>query len=63
MVIPDQVAVWIDRCQRNIEKMQENGIDAATFRQQYMILSTIMKVADSDAYFTGTQYVFPNQRK
>jgi hypothetical protein len=63
MVIPDQVAVWIDRCQRNIEKMQENGIDAAAFRQQYMILSTIMKVADNDAYFAGTQYVFPTQRK
>lgn len=63
MVIPEQVAVWIDRCQRNIEKMQQNGIDPAAFRQQYMILSTIMKVANNDAYFAGTQYVFPPQQK
>ena len=63
MVIPEQVALWIDKCQQNIERMQRDGIDAPTFRQQYLILSTIVKVADNDAYFAGTQYVFPSQRK
>ena len=55
--------MWVDKCQQNIERMQRDGIDAPTFRQQYMILSTIVKVADNDAYFAGTQYVFPSQRK
>jgi hypothetical protein len=59
MVIPEQVAAWIDRCQQNIERMQRDGIDPAEFRQQYMILSTIVKVAERDAYFAGTQYRFP----
>jgi hypothetical protein len=63
MVIPEQVATWIERCQLNIEKMQSDGIDPSTFRQQYAILATIMKVANNDAYFAGTQYVFPSQRK
>lgn len=62
MVIPEQVAVWIDRCQRNIEKMQAGEIDPEVFRQQYSILATIQKVADSDAYFSGTQYIFPGQK-
>ena len=63
MVIPEQVAIWIDKCQQNIERMQRDGIDPQTFRQQYMILATIMKVVSNDAYFAGTQYVFPSQRK
>lgn len=63
MVLSEQVIMWIDKCQQNVERMQKNGLDAEEFRQQYMILSTIVKVAEGRAYFTGTQYVFPSQSK
>ena len=63
MVLSEQVVMWVDKCQQNVERMQRDGIDAAEFRQQYMILSTIVKVAEGRAYFAGTQYVFPSQKK
>ena len=63
MVIPGQVIAWIDKCQQNITKIQDaEKIDATVFRHQYSILSTIVKVADGQAYFTGTQYTFPTDK-
>ena len=63
MVIPGQVVSWIDKCQQNIEKIQSaDTIDVNYFRQQYAILSTIVKVADGTAYFAGTQYIFPSAK-
>ena len=63
MVIPGQVVSWIDKCQQNIEKIQSaDRIDADYFRQQYVILATITKVADGNAYFAGTQYIFPTTK-
>ncbi len=60
MIIDGQVIAWIDKCQQNIDRMQKNGIDVEVFRQQYQILATIVKVAEGDAYFSGTQYIFPS---
>lgn len=60
-VAPGQVNMWVDKCQQNIERMQRDGIDPAEFRAQYQILSTIVKVIEGDAYFSGTQYKFPGQ--
>lgn len=62
-MIPGQVSVWIDKCEQNIQRMQKNGIDPETFRQQYAILATIVQVAQGKAYFLGTQYVFPSRPK
>jgi len=59
LMIPGHVSAWVDKCQQNIEKMQQNKIDPEVFRQQYVVLATIVKVAEGDAYFAGTQYVFP----
>ena len=60
-VVPGQVAMWVDKCQQNIERMQRDGINPEEFRQQYQILRTIVRVIEGDAYLSGTQYKFPGQ--
>jgi uncharacterized protein YktA (UPF0223 family) len=60
-MVPAQVIAWIDKCQQNIERMQQDGIDKDNFFQQYNILSQIVKVVHGEAYFSGTQYNFKKE--
>lgn len=60
-VLRDQVDVWLERCNQNIAKMEQDGYTLDDFRNQYGILHTVVGGISGRIHFSGVPFIWPER--